>query len=344
MAFAWWDSFDEYVTADLGLVYDQVFNVGGLGIAAAAGRNGTAGLQFGCNNANYVTKSIPGTPATVGASCGLKTANNASGGIFLSFADAATVQLSFQLNGAGFMEVRRGTAGTLLATGTKLFLSATFVHFETKVLISPTVGTIVTKINGVVDINASALNTRASANSQVTHAWLGSVQNAGGGTITLDDLVLWDTTGAAPQNDYPGDVRVQSRRVNADGGVLQWTRNAGATDHSRVEEAAQDADTTYLSDATVGDRSTFAMTALTPASGTILGVAFVAVVRKDDAGARSIVTVQRDGGVNRDNATVHPLGNTYTYERDHLFLNPATGAAYTLAEANALEAGVKVNA
>jgi hypothetical protein len=342
MAFHWWDSFDGYPTADLGLVYDQ--SVGSMTIGAF-GRNGTNGLQWVSSGANYVVKAIAGAPATVGLSCGIRSNVNTAYNVFGHFVDGTTVQIELRINNQGKIEVLRGQNGMILATGTKIINSNTYVHVEAKVLIHPSAGTAVVKINGVIDINASGLNTRATGTSQATNAYLGCTYNTGNGaTGSMDDVIVWDTTGAAPQNDFPGDLRAQNLIPTGDGAATAWTINGGSTHFDRVDESAQDGDTTYSSDATPGDRELFTFSDLSPSAGTILGVAYVNVVRKDDAGARSIVSVHRQGGVNYDNATVHALGTTYTYERDQLTLNPATGVAYTVAEINALEAGLKVNA
>lgn len=341
----WWDSFDGYAVADLPFVYDFA-NSNGFAFAGL-GRNGTGGYGFNGGSAQQAKKAMSGSPATVGQSFGFLRTTLSGVMRFAGFLEGGSYQVMLGDDGSNHLRVWRGQGTAVLGTGTKVINDNTYYHIEWKVTIHPSAGTIVVKVNGVVDINLSGLNTRATANSWADQASIGPDTNfgLGGGYVGhIDDYIVWDTTGAAPWNDFPGDCRVQCLNPSADGASSAWTPNSGTTHFNRVNEATQDGDTTYLSDANVGDRDTWTFTDLTPTSGSVLGVAVVAVARKDDAGARSIVTVERQSGVNYDNATVHPLGTTYTYERDNMTLNPATSAQFTVAEVNAGEWGVKVNA
>jgi hypothetical protein len=127
---------------------------------------------------------------------------------------------------------------------------------------------------------------------------------------------------------------------NGAGASSGWTPSAGSN-YQNVDEQPNDGDTTYNSTTTVGAEDTYACPASVPAGCAVYAVAVEADVRKDDAGTNDADALLRSGGVNY--ASGSPLSLTTQYQRLTRIwkTDPATGAQWTVANANASQPGVK---
>ena len=98
-------------------------------------------------------------------------------------------------------------------------------------------------------------------------------------------------TGGSANNDFLGDVRVETLFPTADGANTAWTPSAAGSHFNKVNEATgtfPDGDTTYVADATPGDRDTYVMSDLAAAAGNVYGVrAKIHVARTTPAPVRS---------------------------------------------------------
>lgn len=117
--------------------------------------------------------------------------------------------------------------------------------------------------------------------------------------------------------------------------------------YSLVADATQDADTSYVFSATVGQEDLFsfpsmASLGITPAS--FVGVLPFGIVKKSDSGARTIDIRAMSGVTDHQAATNASPGLTYAFLGGFLPTDPATSAAWTLAAVDALQVGPKVAA
>lgn len=219
-------------------------------------------------------------------------------------------------------------AGTSIGSAAHGLLTGQWYWVAVKVFISATVGTVGVWVNGVQILNLAGVNTKATGNSSVSIAIHGS-QRGNAGTaadITYDDTVWSDTTGSAPYNDVLGDRRVHSEYPSADSAVA-WTKNGGANNFSRVNETANDADATYVSDA-AGAIDDYNHDPSPVNLSTIDMIKVASVARKDDAGARNIILGAVSGGVAGVSAG-QVLNTTYGYYKKLLLTDPNTSAAWT---------------
>jgi hypothetical protein len=192
------------------------------------------------------------------------------------------------------------------------------------------------RINGVAELTQTGLDTRNAGNATANIVKMGGWAAA---TTYLDDLYICDGTGAA-NNDYLGDIKVECLLPSADGATVDWTASAGA-DYTTVDEALQNSDTDYISSSTANQVDTFAMGNLATTAGTIKGVQYLLMARKDDAGSRSVAPVARPVSTDRVGATVS-VADTYAYVREIAELNPEDTAAWEIADINGMEYGVKL--
>ena len=72
-----------------------------------------------------------------------------------------------------------------------------------------------------------------------------------------------------------------------------------------------------------------------------MAVQLATVARKDDAGNRSLRAGLKSGATSANGAT-RVLGTSYTLYDDRFEIDPASGAAWTKASVDALEAGAEV--
>jgi hypothetical protein len=126
------------------------------------------------------------------------------------------------------------------------------------------------------------------------------------------------------------------------GAETQWTPSAGSN-YQNVDENPENGDTDYNKSNTVGQVDTYAMANLVSVAGLIYGVQYLEYARKDNAGTRTIAPVARIGGADYLGSNVN-LSDSYAYTREIKELSPATAAAWTISEINAMEFGVKVTA
>lgn len=330
------DSFDHMVTADMTL---KGWTVSAAGITAAAGRFGTDAMRSPNGNF-YCSWGVPVALATGGVGFAYRSSSFSSFGI-VNFVDGGTVHLHFRINASsGKIEVRRGSStGTLIATGNAVLTTNTFYYLEFKVTINDSTGVIVTKVNGVEDINVTGQDTQNGGNASydnIRFFWDGQ---GNGGTCDVDDLVIWDTAGSV-NNDFMGDVRVQAILPSGAGATTEWTPSAGSN-YQNVDEAAPNGDTDYNSEATATDVDTFVYGDLTPTSGTVKAVQWLAYARKDDGGTRTVRPVVRHGGTDYFGSS-KSVSSSYTYLRHLMETNPGTAAAWTISDVNAAEFGIEL--
>jgi hypothetical protein len=233
------------------------------------------------------------------------------------------------------------TANTYRGTLIDLAPEGVWYYFEIKATINDSTGSVVVKVNGVEKLNVTSIDTRAtSAAAEINRIQLGATDGGYGSTPqAFDDFYLCDTTGTA-NNDFLGDVRVQSIFPSGAGATTQWTPSAGSN-YQCVDDTAPNSDTDYVSETSAGDKDTYAFGNVTPTSGTVKGVQIMAYHRKDDAGSRSIAPVYRPTSTDYDGTTVSVL-DSYTYLREVSEINPDGTSAWTISDVNGAEFGIKL--
>lgn len=336
MALRFIDSFDHYVTADIQTKWTSNSSC----TIAAAGRNGTSCLEW-TNFTRLVSKTIDAQATwIVGFAFRLSSyPTTFANGQFLAFLDSATPHVDFRIGPAGTIQTTRN--GTVLGTGTIVLSLDTWYYLEFKVTISDTVGVVVTKVNGITDLNLSAQDTRNAGNASANVIQLGNGNAASTGRV--DDFYACDGTGGAPANDFLGDVRVEALFPNGNGNSSQLVGSDGnSVDNYLLVDETAPATADYVESSTVGDKDTYPYTNLTSTAGTVYGVQVLPYAAKTDAGARSIVSVARLSATEVDSA-VKALSVTPGYLPDVREAKPG-GGAWAIADVNNAEFGAKVNA
>lgn len=163
----------------------------------------------------------------------------------------------------------------------------------------------------------------------------------GGVTCNVDDIYVLDTTGTS-NNNYLGDVRVQTLLPSADGSNLGMTPDTGTTHYNRVNEASPDT-TSYVYTPNTGIKDSYRYQQLATNTASVYGLAITSYASKDAAGTANISTLVRLGGADYVNATVHPLSASWAISTDIYQTRPSDSAPWTPTDVNGAEFGVQTS-
>jgi hypothetical protein len=113
-----------------------------------------------------------------------------------------------------------------------------------------------------------------------------------------------------------------------------------------ISEAQQDGDATYIYSSTVGQEDLYSFSTLASQSyfpQSIVGVVPFAILKKSDAGARTVSVRCKSGATDVAAITDAAVPNSYAHRSGFLGTDPATSAAWTTTGVNAATVGVKLD-
>ena len=157
----------------------------------------------------------------------------------------------------------------------------------------------------------------------------------------MDDLYWYATAGSMthPQGDVAVHLLLPSGNGNSSG--MLGSDGNSTDNYLLVDEPGPNGDADYVSSDTPGVKDTYVMGDLIPTVGTVLGVKAVLTARKDAAGAGAIQSVYRLSGTEVDGASV-ALTTSHASYVDPIQTTKPGGGAWSIADVNAVEIGVKV--
>jgi len=247
MSLLFWDGFSHYATADVIKKWTTqnaaIINVG-------SGRRGGNSLRSTGGTAHYVSKTIPATTNfVIGFAYMTSLISAGTGPKVVELFDSATTQCDLRVNGDGTLSVTRN--GTVLTGGTSSFaISAGAYYFiEWKVTIADSIAanSCKVRVNGVDWITVAAgQDTKNTANATANVVNFGTMNSFSGVPATdFADFYLCDQSGTT-NNDFLGDIRVDTLYPNADGTYSQWNYSglSGAHRYWRVNIAENNTSTT----------------------------------------------------------------------------------------------------
>ncbi len=250
------------------------------------------------------------------------------------FMDGSTNQLYFQIGVSGIPQIYRGD-GTLLASASIAPATNVYHFFQIRAHIADSGGTCEVRMNGTPIITFTG-DTKNTANAGA-NGW--KVESSNGSLMRFDNLIIFSSTGNAPNNWTP-ETRIWDELPNGAGGTTQWSPSAGAN-WQCVDEQPSNGDTDYVSASSSPLTDTYATPASATAGSVIYAVACHCTARKDDAGSNEIDGIVRVSSTNYAKGEAKAIAGTYARYRWLWDLNPNTGNAWTPAEANAAEIGIR---
>ena len=325
MALLFMDGFDYYAATDaIARGYSQ--SHAGMSAGRISGQCAVSG-----NNTGHAVHSLSASATTVYLGIAFRTngSNNAENDQFDLLASGSRVFRVRLQSDSAHLDLCNG-AGTVIATSNAL-AGGVWYYFEFKVVINGASSTVEMKRNGTVEIATTTCNLGSTAVNQFSFGSDGA--NSVGNSSGFDDV--WVTDSA-----YLGDCRVEALLPTGAGATTAWTPSAGSN-YQNVDDATPNGDTDYNKSKTAGQTDTYAMSDLATTGGTVYGVQYHEYVRKDSAGSRTVAPVARIGGADYAGTTRSAL-DSYTYIDEIRETSPATSAAWTISEVNAMEFGLKV--
>lgn len=260
-----------------------------------------------------------------------------TGGVLSLLDSTGTAQLSVSF-GTLWLTLRAGSgSGASIASGSPTLRAGTWNCLEMYGKIDGVNGEAILKVNGVTSINFAG-NTLTTANADVAFLTVPSSSLSASGYY--DDIALNDDAGAV-NNSWVGRGGIYPGVVNADGDSTDLTPSAGSN-YECVDERPPNNDTDYVSSDVVDDHDLYTIAATgAPATGDVSAVVVWARARLSEAGAGNIATVIKPNAAETDSSD-YGLDVSYEYFSTLYELNPETSAAWSVAEVDATQIGVKV--
>jgi hypothetical protein len=344
MALIYIDSFDHYSTAQI----TQKWNVGNGSINSGTGRCGTDGFNTGVpTSVNFKTFQYP-APADDTIIVGFARKNTSGGqGSFFHVGNVSeSSPVSLTQNSDQTISLFTGATSVGPSTSYSTQVDV-WNYYEIKIVFSDTVGSIDVRIDGVLlpEMSVSGVDT---LNFALPWTRIGFRGLSGSGSQVFDDLYVADGTGGVNDvTDFLGDVHVTAVLPQTDavapGNHQDWGLSTGSDHGALVDDNPNDGDTTYIISGTPGDQDTFNFPDIKLTSGTVYGVQTGIYARKDDVGERIIRALARHAGTTDVHATDRVIGSdTYKNYITMYRQNPVGGGAWTIADVNDSEFGVKL--
>lgn len=321
-----------------------------LGIPADMSATGTTGAGIGTSSTTAYGYGLCATngswtltktfPATSDVYIGFRysaSATNAATQVIRLYGDTG-LQEHLRLWWSSPTTLSLGRFSTQIATAAvNEPLAGSWAFIEIRATIADTGGRCVVRVDGqtVIDFTGDTKNGG-------TASTLDSLQFGGAGSGTIryyDDLYINDATGAAPHNTFYGPCRVYALAPTGAGTDTAFTPSAGANWTCVDEQPASAAD--FVTASTVGARDTYAMADLPGTVSQVFGVRPTAIAKSNDGAAVNLKTAMRSAGTVYGGTTT-PLGAGDSTVATIRSVDPATGAAWTVAAVNAAEAGFEV--
>lgn len=292
---------------------------------------------YACTNGGTTTYSLPAATDVIVAGFALQVPSGARG-IFRAYdAASANPQWSVSFRADRYIDIARsGTSPVIASSSAPIGTGGEWVYMEIKGRINDVTGFVEVRVNGVVVASYTGDTAASSGGSGTT-----MVAYETASAMAFDDIYLLDDTGAAPYNDYLGEIQVETLTPNGNGVTNQFVGTDGNSvdNYLLVDELpAVDADHTWSS--TSGERDLYTFTDPNVALGTILAVQSNLAVSKILPGPATVKVVERTAaGVVRVGAAQTVTNLLYRCE---LSTQDPAGAAWLPATVAGLQAGAEV--
>lgn len=333
MTTKWADGFEDTAAADLAADYTII----GSATITTGRRAGTNAVAMG-GSTSHVNRQIGGTASTMFCSSAFVMpswpGSLSAGRALYRFMEGSIIHVSVYVGTNGTLNVYRGDLTTLLGSSATFVVPTSWTWAQIKVVISDTVGSVeIRDSGGAVLVSVSGVDTR---NAGTGYCDAVSVGAGGVASTAHDDWHIWDGAGTVC-NTFTNDTRIDHKNPTGAGTYAQFTPSAGAN-HTCVDELTFNT-TDYVESATAGQKDAYAFGDISHAPPNIFSVLVTAVGTKDDAGARSIKPLVRQGGADYAGTATTLNQGAYVRAVDIREVDPSTGAAWTQTGFNAAEFG-----
>lgn len=261
-----------------------------------------------------------------------------AGGAIIAMADAvpsanppsttsAHFSLGHQANGA----IQLFTGGIGRVTLLNVIKANTWMHFEMRVFMDNTVGTVELWVDGIKLLDLTGMDTRDSGASKSVH-FTATIDPT---NCFIDDVVIHEGTSIQPRI---GLHRIHTLFPDGNGTNTAWTGTSTDVDDPA---GASDGDSTFAVSNTLNAKQDYTLGNLSVSPATIKAVVLKAEARKTDAGVVGMTQFVISNAVT-GNGTEFPTTETYGSKADIFELNPDGAVAWTEATVNAVQIGHEI--
>jgi hypothetical protein len=347
MAILWADSFDHYGESELATRYDYVDGVPAfVGIDASNGRFGTSCFDMSRDLARGIMKLI-GDQSTVVVGLAFKQPINSHPdsrvpiNIGRGTGILAPVQGVLVVNGVMGIDYYSGDGDTLLASATTMspLQEDVYYYIELKVVIHPSAGSVVVRVNEEEVINQTSVNTDPLGSGSANRVAIGfsQVGTSSGRPYFIDDFYIEDT-------DFLGDIHIEALFPNAVGDASEWSPSTGGADnYTMTDEEPPDGDTTYVLGSAVDQKDSYGLINPTVQYTDIKAIQ-VDFYETGEAGIGTPLVVPDlyVGGTHYEGSLGISTIEEYRYRTEVIASNPQSTTAWTKADIDDLEVGPKI--
>jgi hypothetical protein len=250
------------------------------------------------------------------------------------------LEVKLVLNDHGDLKVYRGASTPIGTIAYSAIKSYRWYYIEFKVQVGNTADFEV-RVDGQTVISETGLDTQSTSDGQIRsiHLDCEGIYDSG-----WADFYLCDTTGAAPYNDFLGDVHIETLRPDGDGNRNNWTQLSGLTNYEMVDEAAEDEETSYVYSSTVTDDELYTFTSLTVDMDNPLCVQVRWSARAEDGGFRTMRALCRSSTSEATGDSKSTHEDRYRHLTGVFLQDPNGPTAWTESAINSAEFGVELDA
>lgn len=295
-------------------------------LTSAYARTGTRCMRVTSSfGAEQTRRALPATKSALGFGMGLYC-DSLPGGLYYAWrvlSAGALEIVTFYVTPAGQISVYR--SGVNIGITDPVIVSSSFQHVETKVIRDSVVGEIEIRIEGVTVLHLTNLNLGSTDIGMLSFEKTQNVSSTG--SIAIDDLVVWDTTGTK-NNNFMGPQRVYTTFCDADTAVEDWTTTGAANAYQAVNNVPPDGDTTYIQASSSAQKIELELPAIPP-EATQLAAVYVETMGKLTAAGYGNVQTSIVSGAAVANGPSTPLTTSYVYWPSVFEVDPNTGLPFT---------------
>lgn len=344
MSLLWIDGFDSYGTSTgsapdpTDILGSKYIVVGESSLDIETGRITDYALEFPSTSTSIRTPTInTNTTLIVGFAIKIATSLDFGSYSFLKLYDNTDLNINLLITAAGEITVKRGSTTLDTTSGLNLLINKWY-WIELKTVTDNSSGSYNLKVGEVSVLSDSSIDTQTGSNTYCDNVMF--IGPATTPTFQIDDLYICNGAGSV-NNDFLGNVTVETLRPSGAGTTTQFTPSAGSN-YECVDEEVIDEDTTYVEDDTTDQKDTYAYDNVSAGLSDIKGIQINTICRETDASSFSLKTVIRSGGSDYDDAG-QAIGTTdYVTKRLISETDPDTSSAWAEAGLNAAEFGIKV--
>lgn len=252
---------------------------------------------------------------------------------------AATQHTVVRLNVDGSISVLRG-ATVLFTTALALVAANVWYYLELQVRLSDTLGAVTLRLNGATVGSQASGDTKNAGTKTVydTVTWVGGTSS----TVDIDDIYFALATTTA--DAFLGGITVETLLPDGNGAVSGWAGSDGdsTNNYQLVDEPNPVNDLDYVYAGTVGQQDLYSLANLVHTSGTIVALCHSARLIRTDTATPMNVKLLNHRVVDTKSAALPLAATAYRSYEYTLTTDPETGAAFTIANVNALQTGVEL--